>query len=92
MSERDDRYAGNDLPSTTAEFRATPDMSASTAQFQAFAAGTENVPGQRGPAGSWPEQPWAGEAAASKGSGRTIAIVVGALVIVAIVVAILLIG
>jgi hypothetical protein len=92
MSERDDRYAGNDLPSNTAEFRATPDMSASTAQFQAFAAGTESRPGQHSPSGSWPEQPWAGEAPASKGSGRTIAIVVGVLIIVAIAVVILLVG
>jgi hypothetical protein len=92
MSERDDRYAVNDLPSATGEFRATPDISASTAQFQAFAAGTDTRPGQRSPAGSWPEQPWAGEAPAAKSSGRTIAIVVGVLVVVAIAAAIFLIG
>jgi hypothetical protein len=92
MSERDDRYAGHDVPSNTAEFRATPDISASTAQFQAFAAGTDTRPSERTPAGSWPEQPWAGEAPASRGSGRTIAIAVGVLVIVAIAVAIFLIG
>src|SRR5579875_1864861 len=58
MSERDDRYARDDvpgLPSSTAEFRAMPDASASTAQFQAFAAGYDRSEARRpGPAASWP--------------------------------------
>ena len=58
MSERDDRYARQDLPSSTAEFRATPDISASTAQFQAFAAAHDDQPEQPWRADSWPEQPW----------------------------------
>jgi hypothetical protein len=75
MSQRDDRYARNDLPSTTAEFRATPDASASTAQFKAFAAGQDVQDQQRGTAPSaWPEQPWAGGAPGSRRT-RTIVIV-----------------
>jgi hypothetical protein len=87
MSERDGRISRNDLPSTTAQFRATPDASASTAQFKAFAAG-QGVGASRAPragADAWPEQPWAGEAPA-QGSSRTAAIVVGAIVVVALVV------
>jgi hypothetical protein len=83
MSERDDRYVGNDLPRTTGEFRAAPDASASTAEFKAFAAG--RVGGQVTDSGSWPAQPWAGEAPTS-GSGRTIAIVVGAVVALVVIV------
>lgn len=38
MPERDpDPQASADLPTTTGEFRARPDISASTAQFRAFA-------------------------------------------------------
>jgi len=84
MSERDDRYAGNDLPSTTAEFRAAPDPSASTAQFKAFAAGADN------PAtGSWPEQPWSGQQPAPA-SRRTAALVLGVIAAIAIIVAVVL--
>lgn len=89
MSQRDDRYAG-DLPRNTAEFRAAPDLSASTAEFKAFAAGQETGTQQR-PGTSWPEQPWAGEAP-SGGSSRTTLIVVGAIVVLAVIVAILLFG
>ena len=40
MSERDtDTPPGADFPRNTGEFRARPDISASTAQFRAFAAG-----------------------------------------------------
>lgn len=86
MSERDGRFSRNDLPSTTAEFRATPDASASTAQFKAFAAG-QDVGASRSPTGAdaWPEQPWPGQAPA-QGSSRTAAIVVGAIVVVALVI------
>jgi hypothetical protein len=79
MSERDDRY---DLPSTTAEFRATPDLSASTAQFKAFAAG-QDVRDQRAVAGSWPEQPaWAGGSTNSN-RNRKIYLAIGILIVLA---------
>jgi hypothetical protein len=91
MSEHDDRYARNDLPQTTAEFRATPDLSASTAEFKAFASKQDRNddqrsgrPGRPGSDGVWPQQPWAGEAP-NRGSGRTIAIV-GAIVVVALII------
>lgn len=86
MSEREDRYGRNDLPSTTAEFRAAPDASASTAEFRAFAAG-QNAATDRTRQGldAWPEQPWAGEAPA-RNSGRTTTIVIGAIIVVALVV------
>ncbi len=91
MSERDDRYVGNDLPSSTAEFRAAPDASASTAEFRAFAAG-QGAPaaGQRAD-GFWPEQPWAGETP-SRGSSRMVLLVIGVVVVVAIVIAVVLIA
>jgi hypothetical protein len=84
MSQRDDRYARHDLPSTTAEFRATPDASASTAEFKAFAAGQDVREDQRGsgPA-AWPEQPWAGRAPGSR-SGRIVVLVM-ALVLIALI-------
>jgi hypothetical protein len=87
MSERDDRYAGNDLPSTTAEFRAAPDPSASTAQFKAFAAGVDDRA-----TGSWPEQPWSGQKPARASSRtRTLALVVIAAIIVVVAI-VLLVG
>lgn len=89
MSERDDRYAGND-PISTAEFRAAPDISASTAQFKAFAQGQDVQQAQRGADGSWPEQPWAGDMP-SRGSGRRTALIVGVIVAVAVVMTILLV-
>jgi len=90
MSERDDRYARNNLPSNTAEFRATPDISASTAQFKAFASAHDSELDQpKADAGSWPEQPWAGEPASS-GSGRRVVLIVGAVIAVAIVVTVLI--
>ena len=90
MSERDDRYARDDLPKTTAEFRAAPDPSASTAQFKAFAAGHEDRVGRpRQAADSWPEQPWVGEAPA-RGSAPVAAIAIGAVILVALVVLLIL--
>ena len=85
MSEHDDRYASNDLPRTTAEFRATPDLSASTAEFRAFASKQDGHDDQRaGSGGVWPQQPWVGQAP-SRSSRRTIAIV-GAVVAVAVII------
>ena len=91
MSERDDRYARNDLPSDTAEFRAAPDASASTAQFRAFAADQDRPGDQRRADGSWPEQPWAGESP-SGSSGRTVALIIGVVVVLAVLVAFFVIG
>jgi hypothetical protein len=86
MSQREDRYGRNDLPSNTAEFRAAPDASASTAEFRAFAAGQVAGTGRTNQGlDAWPEQPWAGEAPARK-SGLTAGIVIGAVIVVALVV------
>ena len=74
MTERDDHPATTaGRPITTGEFRATPDISASTAQFQAFAEGgtaarSGQVPG-RSPA-------------------RMATLVIGAILVIAIVVVI----
>ncbi len=93
MSDRDDRYVGNEAPSlprNTGEFRAAPDISASTAEFRAFAARQpDNIAGSPD-TGSWPEQPWAGEAP-SGGSGRKIGLIVGAVVVLAIVIVLALV-
>lgn len=88
MSERDDRYVRDDLPRTTGEFRATPDSSASTAEFKAFAAGQDGRSRQGG-ASSWPEQPWAGDGAADRrGSGRMALLILGVVVVIAVLVAV----
>lgn len=95
MSQRNDRYVGNDVPSlpqNTAEFRAAPDASASTAQFKAFAARQPEGIEQPVDTGSWPEQPWPGESPSSSGSGRSVAFVVGGIVVLAIVVLAVVLG
>ena len=85
MSEHDDRYVRSDLPRTTGEFRATPDASASTAEFKAFVAKQDGSDAQGGGSGGvWPEQPWAGEAPRSN-SKRTITIVAAAVIVLIIV-------
>jgi hypothetical protein len=100
MSERDDRFAGNNLPNSTAEFRATPDASASTAEFRAFVAGqssqsseyrqvVDSGPAPGSAAASWPEQPWPGEAP-SRGQAKTIGLLVGIVIAVAVIVAVVL--
>jgi hypothetical protein len=69
MSERHVHpSAGADLPTTTGEFRARPDISASTAEFRAFADGD-------GPGGAT-EPPWAMRAP-GRSVARLAAIVVG---------------
>ena len=90
MSEHDDRYARHDLPTTTGEFRAAPDISASTAEFKAFVSSQDRGPAEPGTAGAWPEQPWAGEVSGS-GSKRPVVLAVGAIVIVAILLGIFLV-
>ncbi len=96
MSERDARYVGNEpagsgYPRSTGEFRAAPDISASTAEFKRFAAGQVNGSGPATDAGSWPEQPWDGGATGGGGnSNRMIAIVAGVVVLVIVVLAVIL--
>ena len=94
MSEHDDRYAGSDLPRTTGEFRAAPDISASTAEFKAFVANQEREGGAQrsGAGGLWPEQPGAGAAPRGNSSNRTIALVAAAAVVVIIIVLIVALG
>ncbi len=90
MSERDDRYVGNDgasLPRNTGEFRAAPDISASTAEFRAFAAG--QATGTRTDSGSWPEQPW--DPGTSSGPGKMIWLGVGGLVVLVLAVVLILV-
>jgi hypothetical protein len=85
MSEPDDRNARANLPSTTGEFRAAPDISASTAQFKAFAKAYESEPEQPWAAQSWPDQPTA-TAPAQRGSSRTPTIIAAAVIVVAVVI------
>ena len=92
MPERDDRHARHDLPSNTAEFRATPDVSASTAQFQAFAAAHDARPDQPWKADAWPEQPAPGAPQAARRGGRTALLAVGAVVVLAIVIAVIVVA
>jgi hypothetical protein len=75
MTERPDESAGNGRRLTTGEFRAVQDVSASTAQFQAFA---EDKPAS----GAW-------NSAAPERSPARIAILVAAVVVVLAVIAIL---
>jgi len=93
MSERDDRYARSDLPRTTGEFRAAPDISASTAEFKAFVANQDRggADPRETEGAAWPEQPWSGQAPRGNRS-RTIAVVAAAVVIVIIVVIIVALG
>jgi hypothetical protein len=95
MSERDARYVGNEpsgYPSSTGEFRAAPDASASTAEFKRFAAGQANGTSPATDTGSWPEQPWddgVTSSSSGSGSGRMIAIAAGVLVLVIVVLAVI---
>jgi hypothetical protein len=88
MSEHDDRYARGDLPRTTGEFRAAPDISASTAEFRAFVAGRDPADGQQESGGTWPEQPWAGQAP-TRGSRRTMTLLAAAIAVVVVIVVII---
>jgi hypothetical protein len=81
MSERDvDPSAGAGLPRTTGEFRASPDISASTAEFRAFA------DDQGGAA----DAPWAMRTP-RRNVARLAAIVVGVAVVL-IIIAVLVLG
>jgi len=75
MSEHDvNPSAGTGLPRTTGEFRASPDISASTAEFRAFADGP----------GSDAEPPWAMRAP-RRNVARLAAVVVGVAVVLIVV-------
>jgi len=92
MSDRDDRYVGNDalsMPRNTGEFRAAPDISASTAEFKAFAAGETDGVGRSTESGSWPEQPWPGKAPAADPRRKTALLVGGVIVLIVVAVLIL---
>ena len=83
MSERDDGYGRRGLPKDTAEFRATPDTSASTAQFQAFARAYDNQPSERWADEAWPKQPDTGQAQAPR---RRVGLIVAGVVVAALIV------
>ncbi len=72
--------AGSGLPANTGEFRATPDISASTAQFRAFAASQDGDGGH----------PWSMRARAR--NVAALAGVIAAVVVVLIVLAFLVMG
>jgi hypothetical protein len=76
MTERHEDSAGNGRPMTTGEFRAAPDLSASTAQFRAFAEDKSE------PAKAW-------DVAAPDRSPARIAVLVGAVIVVLAIIAIL---
>jgi hypothetical protein len=76
MTERHDESAASSRRMSTGEFRAAPDLSASTAQFRAFAEdGTES-------AKAW-------DVAAPDRSRTRIAILIGAVIVVLAIIAIL---
>jgi len=79
MTERHDDQAGNGRRMTTGEFRAAPDLSASTAQFQAFA---EDRPEATG---TW-------SAGAPGRSPAKVAMLVGGVLVVLVIIAIVAFG
>lgn len=85
MTEREDGYGRRGLPKDTAEFRATPDSSASTAQFQAFASGYDQMPAESGPGRAWPDQPDAGRPARSRRMPIVVGVVVAALLVLGVI-------
>jgi hypothetical protein len=89
MSQHDDRSASTDLPRTTGEFRAAPDISASTAEFKRFM-GDQDQPERRGGAAAWPEQPWAGPASDRPRPSRRTWYLAGALVLLVLLIIILI--
>jgi hypothetical protein len=76
MTERHDDSAGNGRGMSTGEFRAAPDVSASTAQFQAFAEDRAEV------TGTW-------DAGAPGRSPAKIAMLVAGVVVILAIIAIL---
>jgi hypothetical protein len=88
MSSHDDWSGRTELPKNTGEFRATPDLSASTAEFKAFARAYDKEPDRPWTADSWPAQPDPGMPAAA---GRRTWLVIAAVVAIALVITIVLI-
>jgi hypothetical protein len=78
MTERNSEPPASGQRMTTGEFRATPDISASTAQFKAFAAEQGELTGQFG------------VTAASRSRAR-LALLIGAVILVVAVIAILVV-
>ncbi len=77
MSERhDDPRAGRSL--STGEFRAAPDVSANTAQFQAFASGQEH------------DRAW--DSGPGGRNGTRIALIIIGIVILAVIIAVVALG
>ena len=76
MTERHDEYAASGRHMSTGEFRAAPDISASTAQFRAFAEDKSE------PARQW-------DVAAPNRSPARIAVLIGAVIVVLAIIAIL---
>jgi hypothetical protein len=74
MTERHSEPSASGRPMNTGEFRAMPDASASTAQFQAFAEGDAE-----------PTRQW-DLAAPSRSPARLTALIVGGVVVLAIIV------
>jgi hypothetical protein len=73
MTERHENPAATGRPITTGEFRATPDVSASTAQFRAFAEDSSD-----------PGRPWE-MAAPGRSVARMALLVVGVAIVLALV-------
>ena len=73
MTERHENPAASGRPITTGEFRATPDVSASTAQFRAFAED-----------GGEPGRPWE-MAAPGRSVARMALLIVGVAILLALV-------
>jgi hypothetical protein len=76
MTERHNEPSASGRTMSTGEFRAAPDISASTAQFQAFAEG----------AGERTRQWEAAAPAPARNPARMTALIVGAIVVIAIIV------
>jgi hypothetical protein len=75
MTERLEDPPGSGRPITTGEFRATPDVSASTAQFRAFADAED---------GSEPGRPWE-MGAPGRSVARMALLILGVAVVLALV-------
>jgi len=75
MTERHNEPSASGRTMSTGEFRAAPDISASTAQFQAFAEGA----GER-------TRQWEAAPAPARNPARMTALIIGAIVVVAIIV------
>lgn len=87
MSYHDDWSGRTELPKNTGEFRATPDLSASTAEFKAFARAYDNEPDRPWTADAWPAQPDPGSVGTN---ARPTWLIIAAVVAIALVITIVL--